>query len=81
MRKLLCEVLSFCYKISNGSKVDLFFDYAPHTNSYTVYWWRDGWDGKTEPEFLEMVTEITEENLRETFRKLREIAKELGVRL
>lgn len=78
-RELLCVVLSLCCKISNGSNADVFFDYAPHCDSYNVYWYRDGWSYGKEMVWLEQTTEITEANLWATVDKLRVIATELGV--
>lgn len=79
--KLLCEVLSMCYCISEESEADVFFDYAPHCNSYSIFLYRDGWTQETAGDmvYLECVTKITCKNLRRTIAKLNALAVELGV--
>lgn len=81
MNNLLCEVLSMCFRISRDSEADVFFEYAPHCNGYSVYWYRDGWTQKTAGDFvwLECVTAATCKNLRNTLAKLNAIAAELEV--
>lgn len=81
MNKLLCEVLNMCYSISEDSKADVFFEYAPHCNAYTVFYYHDGWTAETADEmvYLDMVTDITYENMKATLAKLNTIASEMGV--
>ena len=80
MNKLLCEVLSMCNFISRRSKADVFFDYAPHCNSYSVFYYRDGWTEYAAGEMVWMnsVTKITQKNLRATLAKLNALAIEMG---
>lgn len=81
MRELLCEVLSICHKISTGSVADVFFQYAPHCNTYDVFVYRDGFDADVEADWLDLATEIAEDNLGLTIFKLRNLAKKIGVEL
>lgn len=81
MRELLCEVLSICYKISTRSSADVFFQYAPHCNTYDVMVYRDGFDADVEADWFNMTTEIAGDNLGLTIFKLRNLAKEMGVKL
>ena len=78
---LLCEVLSMCHHISNKSKADVFFEYSPHCDSYTVCFYRNGWTNKTagDMEYMNCVTKITCNNLKLTRAKLVTLAIELGV--
>lgn len=79
MIELLCEVLSICHKISTESDADVFFDYAPHCNYYSVYWYRDGWSENKMMEWVDMTSRITEENIELTILRLYNIAAEKGV--
>lgn len=81
MNKLFCEILSMCYRISKHSKADVFFEYAPHCNAYTVFWFRDGWTERTagDMEYLNCVTHISRVNMKVTLAKLHDIAAEMGV--
>lgn len=81
MRKLLCEVLNMCSRISMGSEADVFFEYAPHCNSYSIYYYLEGWTQETAGDMvcLNCVTQITCKNLKATLAKLNAIAAEMGV--
>lgn len=70
-------VLNCCVEISNNTKADCFFNYSPHCNSYCVYIHRDGWVDGEVGEYIDVVSEITEENLRKTLSKLAKIYVEL----
>ena len=81
MNELLCEILSTCHYISRNTDADVFFEYAPHCNAYSIFWYRVGWTEETaiNMEFLECVTKITCENMRKTIAKLNALAEEMGV--
>lgn len=81
MNKLLCEVLSMCHRISLQCDADLFFEYAPHCNAYSVFYYSDGWTAETAGDmvFLDCVTKITRKNLESTLAKLNAIAAEMEV--
>ena len=70
-------VLTLCLEISNTTKADCFFDYAPHVNSYGVHLYRDGWKHGADPEWVALQNDITEYNLMETMNKLAAIYCEL----
>lgn len=73
----LRNVLALCMKISGNTKADCFFSYEPHCNSYSININRDGWNSGEEDEWINMVTDITSENVAKTCAKLDEIYKEL----
>ena len=73
----LRNVLALCMKISDNTKADCFFSYEPHCNSYSVSIHRDGWETCKDAEHIDMVTDITSENVAKTCAKLDEIYKEL----
>ena len=81
MNNALCEILSMCRLISRESDADVFFDYAPHCNAYSVYWYRDGWTQETAGDmvWLNCTTKITCKNMNDTLAKLNAIATEMGV--
>lgn len=81
MNKLLCEVLSMCFRISRDCDADVFFEYYPHCNSYSVYYYPDGWTLETAGDMVHMesVTKITCKNLKNTLAKLNALATEWGV--
>lgn len=81
MNKLLCEVLSMCFRISMNSDADVFFDYAPHVNTYTIFYYRDGWTTETagDMEYMNCSTRISVKNLKATLAKLNDLACELEV--
>lgn len=79
---LLCEVLNMCHRISVDSKADIFFEYSPHCDAYSVNYYRDGWTMQSTADdfvYLNCVTKITRRNLKVTLAKLNDIASELGV--
>ena len=73
----LLGVMNCCMEISNNTKADCFFSYEPHCNSYSVNIHREGWVAGEEAEWIDMVTDITEESLRTTMDKLAKIYLEL----
>lgn len=81
MNKLLCEVLSKCYEISTKTIADVFFDYAPHVNTFTVWVYRNGWTQETagDMEYLALSIRVTKGNLITTMAKLLDLEYELGV--
>lgn len=70
-------VLTLCMEISNNTKADAFFNYSPHVDCYSVNIHRDGWKPGEEAEWLDMTSDITEENVNATLDKLVEIYCEL----
>lgn len=79
MLELMCEVMSMCVKITNESKADCFFEYEGHVHTYTVRVYPEGWPSGFDAEYIANLLEPTEENLKETKRKLKRLAEELGV--
>ena len=81
MKKLLCEVLSKCYEISTNTEADVFFDYSPHVNSFSVFVYRNGWTPETagDMEYLALSIKATKGNLISTMAKLLDLECELGV--
>lgn len=81
MDKRLCDILSMCFRISRNSDADVFFEFSPHCDAYSVYYYRDGWTAGTagNMEYMECVTKITSKNMRSTLAKLRALSYELGV--
>lgn len=70
-------LFGLCMKISNNTKADCFFNYSPHTNTYMVYVYRDGWSRSDDPEYIAMCYDITGDNIAETCSKLNALYKEL----
>lgn len=81
MNKLLCEVLNKCYEISTKTIADVFFDYAPHVNTFTVWVYRNGWTPETaaDMEYFALSIRVTKGNLITTMAKLLDLEYELGV--
>ena len=73
----LLGVLTLCMTISNTTKADCFFCYSPHCNSYTVNIHRNGWKSGEDAEYIDAVTDITEDNIMATMNKLAAIYCEL----
>lgn len=73
-------VLAMCMEISNNTKADCFFDYSPHVNSYAVHLYRNGWAEGAEPEWLDLQSDIIEDNIMATLTKLAKIYCELEER-
>lgn len=76
-RALMWDVLYLCMKITDTTKADCFFEYAPHVNSYHVYLCRDGWSEGATFEYVAQCAEITAENLGATYAKLKKFYDEL----
>ena len=70
-------VLALCMEISDNTKADAFFGYYPHVNTYSVNVHRDGWGAGGNPEWLDMSSHITEDNIMATLTKLAAIYCEL----
>ena len=73
MSDKLREILWLCYKISTESKADVFFNYSPHTDSYNVYYYIDGWKRNSNAEWVNVGANITDGNLDRTIYALREL--------
>ena len=69
-KELLKIILEKCYEISNKAKADVFFDYTPHTSSYSILYCKNGWSKKCKSEYIDMLSEITEENMKKTLKEL-----------
>lgn len=52
VNELLKKVLEKCYFISTHSKCDVFFEYSPHINCFTINYYEDGHNEKTYPIYL-----------------------------
>ena len=70
-------VLTLCMTISNTTKADCFFDYSPHVNTYGVHLYRNGWESGVEAEYVDLQSDITEDNVMATLDKLAKIYCEL----
>ena len=70
-------VLTLCMEISNNTEADAFFDYSPHVNGYGVHIYRNGWEEGAEAEYVDLTSDITEENVNATLDKLAAIYCEL----
>lgn len=70
-------VLTLCMEITNNTKADCFFDYSAHVNTYNVIIHRDGWVDGEDGEWIDTVTDITEDNIMATLNKLAAIYCEL----
>jgi hypothetical protein len=81
MNKLLCEVLSKCYEISTNTVADVFFEYAAHVNTFSVYVYREGWTEQSSRSFdwIAMSKPVTKGNLIATMAELLDLECELGV--
>lgn len=81
MNKLLCEILNKCYDISRKTVADVFFDYSPHVNSFTVYVYRNGWkhENAGDMEYFACSIGVTKGNLISTMAKLLDLEYELEV--
>lgn len=75
-RSAMRQVLLLCMQISENTKVDAFFEYAPHCNAYTVRIYHDGWAEGGNSEYVNCVSDVCLDNLERTIRALAEIYKE-----
>lgn len=55
INELLKRVLEKCYLISTHSKCDVFFEYSPHVNCFTIMYFKDGYNKETQPIYFEDV--------------------------
>ena len=80
---LLLEVFRKCYQISTNSKYDVFFDYAPHCNIYTIYYYINGWNPDDEPIYLksdvDISRKITIKTLQQTIKELDKLWESIEV--
>lgn len=75
---LLLKVFRKCYYISTHSKCDVFFDYSPHCNFYSVYYYKEGWGVSKNPFYLHRINgdvndTITIDNLTRTYQELNKL--------
>jgi len=49
---LLTNILGKCYEISTQTKVDVFFDYAPHTSEIMIRIYPNGWSAEADCEYI-----------------------------
>lgn len=73
----LRNILMLCQKISDTTKADCFFCYSPHVNTYMVYVHRNGWTEGAVPEWVDMSSDITSQNIEATYEKLQKIYEEV----
>ena len=73
----LRNILMLCQKISDTTKADVFFDYAPHVNHYGVHVYRNGWEEGVAPEYVDLSSDITSRNIEATYEKLQKIYEEV----
>lgn len=73
----LRNILMLCMKISDNTKADCFFDYAPHVNHYGVHVYRNGWEEGVAPEYVDLSSDITSRNIEATYEKLQKIYEEV----
>lgn len=76
-RVAMRRVLLMCMKISDTTNADCFFSYSPHVESYTVHLFRKGWKNGDDGSYVDMLSDITTENIERTLAKLNQIYKEL----
>lgn len=77
MEELLQKVISKVYQLNKNTKHDFFFSFSGNINRLDVYYYKDGWNEKKNPErIMKFTTKLTEENLEKVLKKLEEIEKE-----
>ena len=76
-RDALLALMALCMNISNETKADCFFSYAPHVNGYCVNVHREGWKSGEGGEYLDLCSDITSENIKRTFTELNKIYLEV----
>lgn len=67
---LILKVFKKCYEISNNSKTDVFFDYAPHCNFYGVRYYLEGANNTDDCNNINISDSITIKNLQKTLKEL-----------
>lgn len=82
MCEFLCALVSKCYQISTTTDADVFFEYFPHVNTFTVYVCPDGWtpENAGHMEYLAQSLQVTKANLLSTIAKLFELESKLEVK-
>lgn len=78
LKDLFLKVVELCYEISTTTKADVFFNYSPHVNYFTIYYYADGWEENKEADYTTNSTEITEKSLKIAINKLENFKKELN---
>lgn len=66
----LMKIISLCYEISNKTDADVFFNYSPHVNYITVYYYENGYHDDENFIKIGVLEEITFELLIEIEIKL-----------
>lgn len=70
-------VLTMCMEISINTDTDALFSYDAHCNSYSVNVYRGGYVEGKKTDWIDMVTDITEDNIMATMKELAAIYCEL----
>lgn len=74
---LLQKVLGLCVEISTTTKADVFFEYLPHVNSFSVRTWEFGWDVTGNPSHVIDYADVCESELLNAIEKLEDARKGL----
>ena len=76
----LNSVLAMCMEITNNTDTDALFSYDAHCNSYSVNVYRGGYVEGKKTDWIDMVTDITEDNIMATMNELAALYCELEER-
>lgn len=74
---LLQKVLGLCVEISTTTKADVFFDYLPHVNSFSLRVYMDGWEVDRPVSYTAECMDICERDLLAMIAKLEAMREEL----
>ncbi len=77
-KELLLRLLDLAYEISNKTKADVFLDYAPHVNSFSLRYYKAGWEEEAgEGVYIATSEWITIENLQSAIERLEQLKTEV----
>lgn len=74
---LLQKVLGLCVEISTTTKADVFFEYMPHVDSFSVRAYEFGWDVTEKPSHVVDCADVRESELLKAIEKLEDVRKGL----
>lgn len=74
---LLQKVLGLCVEISTTTKADVFFEYMPHVDSFSLRVFLDGWEVDRPVSYTAECIDIAERDLLAMIAKLEAMREEL----
>lgn len=77
MEELLQKVITKVYQLNQKTEHDIFFSFSGHTNTFDIFYYKNGWaENKNLTRLAETTITMTENNLKKALERLEEIEKE-----